>query len=191
MISFQSRSLHLASSRFGISLTQIVGFAVLSALSSKIQVPLDFTPVPVTLQTFVVLLSGALLGPYKAAASQLTLIGMGLAGLPVFTSPLPGHLVLLGPTGGYIMGFVLAAFVSGWIFQNTKKRCLILDFVYMFIASFFILVPGLIYLGRFTGMDWHKTLALGFWPFILGDLIKCFLAAVFLQGKSVLLKTKD
>ena len=90
-----------------------VSFAVLTALAAQVKFYTPFTPVPFTLQVFPVLLAGAFLGKYYGGASQLIYLSMGLAELPVFANWRGGYVVLLGPTGGYIVGFVFAAYVVG------------------------------------------------------------------------------
>src|SRR5437899_7752418 len=93
----------------------VIGFALLTCAGAKITIPLPFTRVPATLQTLPVLLAGALLGARAGAASQALYVGLGIAGLPVFALPGTGPGYLLGPTGGFLVGFVVAAFVTGQV----------------------------------------------------------------------------
>src|SRR6266446_1608393 len=93
----------------------VIGFALLTCAGAKITIPLPFTQVPATLQTLPVLLAGALLGARAGAASQALYVGLGIAGLPVFALPGTGPGYLLGPTGGFLVGFVVAAFVTGQV----------------------------------------------------------------------------
>lgn len=157
----------------------IVLMTALTAVSAKASIEVPFSPVPITLQSFFVLLSGALLGSKRGAASQLLLIGLGLSGLPVFSRPLPGFLVLVGPTGGYILGFVLAAFVAGLLFERLQPKKIITSFGLFLFSSAFIFIPGAIWLSTFTGMDLTKAIMLGVFPFLVGDLLKCGVSAVF------------
>jgi len=157
---------------------QIVGFAALTALCSHAKFYLPFTPVPITLQTLAVVLAGAMLGSKKGAASQLTLIGASLAGIPVFSTP--G--AVFGPTGGYILGFVLAAYVSGWMFERLNTKSFMVKFGLLFLASLFIFLPGVVWLKTLTGISFSKAIALGFTPFLIGDLIKTLIATLFLTG---------
>jgi len=129
---------------------QIAGFAALTGLCAHAKFFLPFTPVPITLQTLAVVLAGAMLGPYKGALSQMALIAAGLIGLPVFAQ---ASVV----TGGYLLGFILAAFVAGWIFQYSKPKSFFLKFNLLFIASLFIFLPGVIWLKTFTGMSFSKA----------------------------------
>lgn len=164
-----------------ISILQIVAFAVLTALCAA-RIPLPFSPVPITLQSLSVVLAGAMLGPWRGALSQITLIGMGLIGLPVFSDRLPGFITLAGPTGGYILGFVLCAFVTGWIVRYQKPAGFWTKSLYFFVASLFIFLPGVLWLKVLTGASLATALAMGFYPFLLGDVIKTFVAAGFLKA---------
>ena len=96
-------------------------FAALTAAVSPIKIPLGFTPVPITLQTLMVLLSGALLGAYLGALSQFLYLLVGALGLPVFAGGSFGLGAILGPTGGYLMSYPIAAFVVGFIYQKRNK----------------------------------------------------------------------
>ena len=98
----------------------VVGFAFLTWAGARVAVPLPFTPVPGTLQTLAVLLAGGLLGARAGAASQLAYLLMGLAGLPVFALPGAGPAYFLGPTGGYLVGFILAAWTTGALTRRLR-----------------------------------------------------------------------
>jgi biotin transport system substrate-specific component len=103
---------------------------------------------------------------------------MGLAGLPVFSDRLPGFITLAGPTGGYIVGFVLSAFVAGWIFENAKPKSFVGTFIALFVASLFIFIPGVLWLKTLTQTSLAQALALGFTPFLIGDLVKTLAATI-------------
>jgi biotin transport system substrate-specific component len=165
-----------------INIAQVLGFALLTALAAKAQFYLSFSPVPITLQSFVVLLSGAVLGSRKGALSQLSLIGLGASGLPVFSLPLPGIAVLMGPTGGYIFGFVMAAFLMGRLVESgaTKSFGGMLGAIGMAKLSLFL--PGLLWLSWFVPGGIQAVLLAGFWPFIPGAIVKSFLLLGFLKG---------
>src|SRR3989338_9363878 len=96
-------------------------FAALTAAVSPIKIPLGFTPVPITMQTLMVLLSGAMLGPYYGALSMVLYIVVGALGLPVFAGGSSGIGVLLGPTGGYLFSYFIAAFVIGKLVEKRTK----------------------------------------------------------------------
>ena len=158
----------------------VTAFAVATALSAQVFVPLPFTPVPMTLQTAIVLLAGALLGPRLGAASQIAYLGMGVAGLPVFAGAGFGLHHLLGPTGGYLLAFPVTAYVAGVIARPSGRRDLVALLrlaVGLFLASLVILVGGTAWLAAMTG-DLAGAVALGLVPFLIGDVVKVGLAAL-------------
>jgi len=157
----------------------LVGSLVV-ALSAQISVPLPFSPVPVTGQTFGVLLVGALLGSRSGALSLLVYLGEGALGLPVFAGGTGGLVRLAGPTGGYLLGFVAAAFLVGWLCERGWDRRLPTAAMAMLLGNAIIYLFSLPWLAHFVGPD--KALALGLLPFIPGDLSKLILAALALPG---------
>ncbi|PIR23089.1 MAG: biotin transporter BioY [Deltaproteobacteria bacterium CG11_big_fil_rev_8_21_14_0_20_45_16] len=159
-----------------LAATQIIVFSLLTAVSSKFSVELIFSPVPISLQSLVVISAGLFLGPWKGAASQVVLIAWGLAGFPVFARALPGIVVLLGPTGGFIIGFVFCAFLVGWMAQNIFPQGWIKEYALILLASMFIFLPGVLWLKVWTGTSIQQTLKLGFLPFLPGDIVKCGMA---------------
>lgn len=175
-LAHQALSPVLRSNSFGLSLVQVLGFAVLTAVSSKFQIYLSFSPVPITLQTAVVMLAGMSLGAKKGALSQVCLIGLALAGLPVFAKALPGYVVLAGPTGGYILGFVLTAWISGAVFERKKNAPFWYQFILLLVASLYIFLPGALWLGMYVGFDASRLLWMGVIPFLPGAVAKCALA---------------
>jgi biotin transport system substrate-specific component len=155
----------------------LLGADAFIALSAQVRFPLPFTPVPVTGQTFAVLLTGALLGSRLGAASILSYWAMGACGLPVFSGWGAGWAVASGPTGGYILGFIAAAFVVGWFAERgwDRGRRIIIP---LLIGNALIYLLGLPWLARFVGPQ--AVLEAGLWPFIPGDLLKLAAAAVAL-----------
>lgn len=154
-------------------------FALATAIGARISVPLPLTPVPMTLQTLFVLLSGALLGPALGATAQLAYLAAGVAGLPVFTAG-AGLAYLLGPTGGYLIAFPVAAFLAGVVVDRVPRRGLAraaLTFVALFAVSLVVLLGGAAWLGITTG-DLASAFVLGFLPFLVGDLVKVALTAL-------------
>jgi len=149
----------------------IFSLAFLTAVSAKLK--LEIGPVPVTMQTFVVLLSGALLGARRGALAQITYLLFGLAGFPWFSRG-GGIQYIFSPTFGYIIGFVLAAFLVGFFCQRGWDRNLRTAILAILIGNVVLYIPGLLWLAKFVGVE--KILAIGFYPFILGDLVKIFLA---------------
>jgi biotin transport system substrate-specific component len=159
--------------------------ACLTGLAAQIAIPLPFTPVPITLQTFTVLLSGVVLGRKWGGVSQILYVGLGALGLPWFAEAHFGLAALLGPTGGYLLGFVLAAFFVG---EMTTRYVTLRGFFGMagilWFASFFLIqVPGLLGLAAWYVLVLQKTpdvitlLSLGCLPFVPGDVLKILLAA--------------
>jgi biotin transporter BioY len=150
------------------------------ALSAQAAVPLPFTPVPITLQTLFVLLSGALLGSKRGPASIIIYVLLGTTGIPVFASGAAGLARLLGPTGGYIAGFIAASFAVGFLFEHGFGKSLFTRTLAMLAGSILIYAFGLARLASFTG--WDGVLALGLYPFIAGDLLKLAAALLLLNA---------
>ncbi len=139
-------------------------------------------PVPITAQTFVVLTLAALLGPVRAPLCMIAYIGAGAAGLPAFAGGRGGPAVLLGPTGGYLLGFVAAAYIVGHLAQRGWDRTAATTALAMAIGNIVIYACGLLWLGVSQPMGLRGVLAAGLWPFIPGDLLKIALAALLLPG---------
>lgn len=144
------------------------------ALMAQIEIPL--IPVPITGQTLGVLLVGAALGSRRGALSMLAYLAEGAIGLPVFAGGTAGIAKLVGPTGGYLAGFVVAAFVVGWLCERGWDRHILSMALAMLIGNICIYLLGIPLLARFTG--WQGVWAAGLIPFIPGDLGKLILAAV-------------
>lgn len=150
---------------------------LLLTLSAKIQVP--FYPVPMTMQTFVVLALGMAYGWRLAGATLLLYMAEGAMGLPVFAgSPEKGIglAYMMGGTGGYLLGFVLAAMATGWLAEKGWDRTIVGTALAMLIGNAIIYVPGVLYLGVLFGWD-KPIIEWGFTPFVLGDAVKLALAA--------------
>lgn len=172
----------------------VAGFALLTWAGARIAVPLPFTPVPGTLQTLAVLLAGLLLGARAGAASQILYLSIGLAGIPVFALPGAGPGYLLGPTGGYLLGFALAAWVTGSISgrasADTGKRSgdpaaarrLARVVLALVAGSAVIHASGLAWLTLQMGGSLSSAWALAPMPFALFDLTKIVLAAAVYFG---------
>jgi len=152
----------------------VISFTILTSFGAFVRIPLPFTPVPITLQTFFVLLSGAILGEL-GVISQLGYIILGVCGLPVFTNAGSGILYLFGPTGGYLFGFLLASYFLGKTIS--KGKSFFFMFILMCIADLIILSFGVTWLKILFGYSINKTLLIGFLPFIPGDLLKIILAS--------------
>ena len=159
----------------------------LVALSAQIVIPLQ--PVPITGQTFGVLLVGALLGSRRGALTALTYLAQGAMGLPVFAGGTGGLARLTGPTGGYLIGFVIAAFVVGRLSEKGWDRRFTTTAMAMLIGNAVIYALGLPRLAAFVG--WEAVLKVGLFPFIPGDLLKIILAAVALPQAWTWVNARD
>ena len=156
----------------------VMGFALLTALGARVRIPL--TPVPITMQTFFVLLGGLLLGGNSGAAAQVLYLALGALGAPVFAGGALGSAYLFGPTGGYLVGFVTSAWLVGRLASAVDRRSPgaawhVLGI--LAVGSIAIYVPGAYWLAQVTGMGWWAALANGVIPFLAGDALKAVLAA--------------
>ena len=159
----------------------------LIALAAQIAIPLY--PVPVTGQTLCVLLIGALLGSKRGALTVLVYLTQGAMGLPIFAGGTGGFARIAGPTGGYLIGFVVAAFVVGWLSEKGWNQRFITTGVSMLIGNAVIYIIGLPWLASFIG--WEMVFTAGLFPFIPGDLFKVILAAVALPQAWVWVNTRN
>jgi biotin transporter BioY len=164
----------------------VVGFACLTAAFAQISFWIG--PVPITGQTFAVLLAGALLGSRRGALSQLSYLAIGATGIPYWfaSGGLPGIARLIGPTGGYLIGFVAVAFVVGWLAERGWDRRVWTAALAMLAGEIVLYVFGLSWLARFVPGD--AVLQAGLYPFIIGDLIKVVAAALILPSGWLLLR---
>ncbi|HEY3397916.1 MAG TPA: biotin transporter BioY [Armatimonadota bacterium] len=144
-------------------------FAGLLALSAQVRLPLPFTPVPVTLQTMVVLLAGATLGPAGGAGAVALYLAAGLLGLPLFTTG-----AMFGPTCGYLLAFLPAALLVGWARRRGGFRGMVAGMV---AADALILLVGALGLHVWTGVGFAAAFAAGSLPFVAGDALKLTAAA--------------
>jgi biotin transport system substrate-specific component len=167
----------------------VVGGAALTALLAQVTIPL--WPVPITGQTLGVLLVGASLGATRGALSMVVYAVAGLAGLPVYSDHTAGPAVLLGPTGGYIVGFVLAAGFTGWLAQRRFERRFVAGMLAFLAGSVVVFLVGLPWLKVSLGLTWAQTIAVGFTPFIVGGIIKAVIAAAALRGAWALVDRAD
>jgi len=156
--------------------TLVLGFAILTGIAAQLKI--EIGAIPITMQTLVVLLSGALLGSKKGLMSQFIYILGGLTTLPWFARG-GGMAYILSPTFGYILGFVLAAYLVGILTEKGWDRDIRTAVLVMLAGNVIIYIPGLLWLAKFVGIS--KVLIVGFYPFILGDVIKIFLAGLILS----------
>ncbi|MBN1664130.1 MAG: biotin transporter BioY [Deltaproteobacteria bacterium] len=168
----------------GIVYASLMG--ALTAAGAFIIIPLP--PVPITAQTFFLNIAAILLGGPLAALSQMIYILLGVIGMPVFSGGKAGLGVLFGPTGGYLIGFVIAAFVTGTIIRMKKSAGIFWTIFAMFIGMTVIYGCGVLQLAVVAKLGFKKALAVGVLPFIPGDAIKILLAAII--GKQIRLRIR-
>jgi biotin transport system substrate-specific component len=159
----------------------------LTAVAAQISIPLPFTPVPFTLQPMVVLLGAAALGARLGLSSQVLYLALGLAGLPVFAaSPMlpQGAARLLGPTGGYLMAYPFAAFAAGWLAERGFDRRYLTAVLAMACGLAVVFAGGVLWLAVASkpSVAFSGSLAIGFVPFIIPDLLKLLVAAAVMPG---------
>jgi biotin transport system substrate-specific component len=178
-----------AAARFRVAeqLGAVLFVTVLTAVAAQISVPLPFTPVPLTFQPMVVLVGAAALGSRLGMASQVLYLALGIAGLPLFAaSPaLPqGAARLLGPTGGYLMSFPLAAFVAGFLAERGFDRRYPTALLAMLCGLAVVFAGGLMWLmiASRPPVGVSAALSAGFLPFIVPDLLKLLVAAAVMPG---------
>ena len=159
--------------RIGRGLALALGGSLLLALSAKVQIP--FYPVPLTLQTLVVLLIGATLGARLAAAAVALYLIEGLAGLPVFAGAVAGPLYMAGPTAGFLVGFLAAATMIGFAADRRWDRSWIRLLLSLSLGHAVVFAFGFVWLSQFIGPE--KAFAAGVAPFALATIVKTLLAA--------------
>lgn len=153
----------------------VLAGAALTALLAQVAVPL--VPVPVTGQTLAVLLVGATLGAARGAIALGVYAALGIVGLPVFSDFGSGLGVVLGPTGGYILGFVAAAALVGWLSERAWERQVLKALATFAAGTLVVFALGLPWLAVTLQLDLAQTLNAGLWPFLLGGAIKTAIAA--------------
>ena len=160
----------------------VLGGAGFVALAAQVSIDLPFTPVPITGQTFAVLLVGASLGALLGLASLGLYIFVGALGAPIYADGRHGWDVLTGPTGGYIVGFALAAFLVGALAQRRWDRRFSSAVAAMLTGNVVIYLVGLPWLAEKIDAGLETTLEQGLYPFVVGDLLKLYLAGALLPS---------
>jgi len=158
-------------------------FGAATAVGAYIIIP--FPLVPITLQTLFLNLSAALLGGNLGALSQVVYIILGIIGLPVFAGGKAGFGVLLGPTGGYLIGFIVAAYVTGKLIEAHKRPKLIWIIFSMAVGMLIVYICGISQLMLVAKLSLQKSLTVGALPFLIGDALKTIAAAL------ITIKIKD
>lgn len=161
----------------------VLAAAAITALAAQWEIHLGFTPVPITGQTFAVLLTGAALGARLGAAGQILYVSVGALGAPVFSGGSGGwEQVRAGGTAGYLIGFVLAAALIGKLAERRQDRTFPTMFTAFVVGSLLIYVSGVAGLMATFGWDVSEAVARGVVPFLAGDLIKGIVAGLILPG---------
>ena len=180
----------VAPSDWARSALLVVGFSLLTAAAAQVAVPLPWTPVPLTGQTFAVLLTGALLGPRLGALAMLAYLAEGAAGLPFYKGGAGGaHYLFLSPTAGYLLAFPAAAFVTGLLAERGWDRRFWSAAAAMWLGSLVILAAGWAWLALFYRTA-GEAFAAGVAPFLAGDVVKIALAAAALPAGWALLRRR-
>jgi biotin transport system substrate-specific component len=159
----------------------VVSFALLTAAAAQFRVSLPFTPVPVTGQTFAVLLAGGVLGSRAGAASQ-ALYWLGGLLFPFYAGGGKGWEVATGATGGYLVGFIIAAWVVGSLAERGQDRTVASAIPALLVGAVAIHLFGVPWLAHARNIPWQEAVALGSVPFVIGDLVKVALAGLLLPG---------
>lgn len=158
-------------------MTQTAMFTALTAVLSQVSFPLPFSPVPLTLQTFAVFFTSVLLGSKKGALAIVLYVFIGLIGLPVFAQGKGGLPVLVGPTGGYLMGFVLGAWVTGKITELRGEMTFQKNLGAVLAGGVIIYTLGMVQLKVLLGLSFREAFFIGVLPYLALEGIKAVLAA--------------
>ncbi|MCU1513550.1 MAG: biotin transporter BioY [Microbacteriaceae bacterium] len=163
----------------GSDLVLVAAGAGLTAIAAQLVIPL--WPVPITGQTLAVLLVGSTLGATRGVLSMILYALLGIFGLPVFSEGTHGLTIVMGPTGGYIIGFILAAALTGWLAQRSWDHRLLGAILSFLAGSAVTFAVGLPWLAVSLGLNLQQTLVAGLYPFIIGGIVKAVLAAGFIR----------
>lgn len=180
---------------FALDAGLVVAGAAVVALLAQVEIPL--WPVPITGQTLAVIVVGAALGAWRGAAALTTYLLVGLAGLPVFAGFTGTVAIIAKPSFGFIIGFIVAAFVAGWFAERAWDRKPLLAFGGFAIASVMPFLFGVPYMAFILnsvmglGLGFGEILEAGVWPFIVGGIIKAGLAALIIPGAWALVRKVD
>jgi biotin transport system substrate-specific component len=169
----------------------VVGFALLTAAAAQITIPLPWTPVPLTGTTFAVLLAGATLGWKAGAASQLLYNVLALGGLPFYQGANHGWEYATGATGGYLVGFVVAAALVGLLAERHQDRSVVTAVPAMLAGTAVVYVFGVTWLAHVLGADATTALEKGMLPFVIGDTVKLVAAGALLPAAWRLVPDRD
>lgn len=162
-----------------LEILMILTGTALTALLAQVRLPLPFSPVPITGQTFAVLLVGATLGANRGASSMVLYLAFGLIGLPIFAGGGHGIAYLTGATGGYLVGFIAAAYLIGRLAERGLGRNFRTSLIPFLLGNLVIYAFGVLWLSNYVG-GIQEAISLGMMPFLVGDSIKLMLAGIAL-----------
>ena len=172
----------MVGSRVACAAIGVAAFAALTALGAFVRIPLSFTPVPITLQTFFVNLAGAVVGPALGLAAEVLYVGLGVAGLPIFAGGHSGLARLAGPTGGYLIAFMIVPLVIGRLVRLRANPGFWWVVLCMVCGSVITFVVGATQLALFLGTGPVDAFLKGVLPFLPGDALKIAAAAAIYRG---------
>ncbi len=175
-------------SGLGAKIALVVAGSLLVAVSARAEVPMY--PVPMSLQTLAISLIGLTYGARLAAVTLLAYLAQGALGLPVFAGGAAGAAYMMGPTGGYLVGFVGMAWLTGWLVEHGFGRGVVRLSIAALIPATLLFVPGVAWLWVVTPLDLTGAVAAGMLPFLLGGLVKSVVAAMIAAGGWQALKAR-
>lgn len=161
---------------------QVLCASFIIGIATQIRIPLYFSPVPITGQTFAIMMIGAILGSKKGALSVLCYLVERCVGIPLITTGQEGLLSIIGPTGGYLLGFVIQAYMVGYFVERQKKFGSVKTLLVLLLSSVVQMGTGCIWLSSFVGLQ--NVLTMGFYPFIPGEVVKAFCVTGYLKVKN-------
>lgn len=176
----RTRTQNLKVATFARNAVAITSVTLLTAICAQIVVPLPGTPVPFTMQTFAVLVGAAAIGPWRAMTSMILYLAIGALGAPVFSDGGSGAAKIFSATGGYLVGFIAAGFVVGWLAQKGESKKWFSAALAFLAGSLVIYAFGVTGLVLFAGMSPLEAISKGMLPFIAGDVVKAIAAGVVL-----------
>ncbi len=165
-----------------VDVALVVGAALFVALSAQLVIPLPFTPVPITMQPFAVLLVGASLGAVRGSSALVLYLLLGMVGAPVYADGHGGLEWVLGASGGYLVSYPFVAAITGRLAERQWDRKVLSALAAMLAGNVAIYVVGVPWLAAYLDVGIGRALELGLYPFIPGDLLKLVLAALLLPG---------
>ncbi len=158
----------------------VLGASIIIALFAPVSIRLPFSPIAIAVQAHVVLLLSCLLGSKRASLAVMTYLFQGAIGLPVFACGGAGIAYLAGPSGGYLLGYLAAAFVTGFMMERMRNRTPSKAFAAMGLGNLIVYLFGLPWLARYIG--WQNAVVFGMLPYLFLDLVKLFVATRSLKG---------